>query len=388
MPTLQEALKASGGIVNRGGLPLRFGDVDDEENALREGAALTPISWRGVLEVTGKDRIRFLHNATTNDVFKLVTGREGGSIGKDEKLDLAATPSGLGQFSVIPNRQGKMVADIRLRLLEDRAWVDLDRGSVSNTVTTLGGMVVSEDVQIKDRSKEFDLLRVDGPKAREVLAKALGTIPDLPDWHFARIGDVLVSPFAITGAPGYDLQVPAAASGDLWTKLVAAGAKPCGFFAMETGRVENGFPRWVADMDGTVLPMEAGLDPIAISYSKGCYLGQEVIQRVKTYSEAPRALVQVAIDPRPPGKEGGPVPTPNPGTAVLVEKDTVGRVTSLAWSRKFQGLIALALVKKEHKAEGTKVVLDAGGAPYTGRVRPLPWHAKFAPAAAPTPISK
>jgi folate-binding protein YgfZ len=378
MATLSEALKASGGVINRGGLPLHFGDSDEEENALREGAGLTPTPWRAVLEITGRDRVKFLHNATTNDVLKLATGRAGDSFGRDEKADLAATPSGRGQFTVVPNRQGKMVADAKLRLFEDRAWLEIDRGALTMTTTTLGGMIVSEDVQIKDRSKEIDVLRVDGPKARDVISKALSSVPDLPEHHFAKLGEVVVSPFGLTAAPGYDLLVPAAASAETWTKLAAAGGKPSGFFAMETARVENGFPRWVADMDGTVLPMEAGLEPIAISYSKGCYLGQEVIQRVKTYSEAPRSLVQVLLDSRPTTTEGGPVPTPNPGTPVLVDGQNVGRITSLAWSRKSQGLIALAMIKKEHKAAGTKVTLDAGAIKYTGKVGPLPWHARVA----------
>jgi len=377
MPTLLEAIKASGGVVNRGGLPLHFGDPDAEETALREGAGLSPNTWRALLEITGRDRVKFLHNVTTNDVLKLATGREGNSFGKDEKVDLSATRPGLGQFTVVPNRQGKMVADGKVRLFEDRAWLEIDRGAMTMTLTALAGTIVSEDVQIKDRSKEVDVIRVDGPKAREVVSQALGAVPEIPEHHFARLGDVVVSPFSLTGFPGYDLLAPAAGSAEVWKKLAAAGAKPAGFFALETARIDNGFPRWVADMDGTVLPMEAGLDPIAISYSKGCYLGQEIIQRVKTYSEAPRSLVQIAIDRRPPQEGGGDAPAPNPGTPVLVDSQNVGKVTSLAWSRKSQGLVALAMVKKEHKAAGTKVTLDAGAVKYTGTVKPLPWHEKL-----------
>ena len=380
MPTLLEALKASGGVVNRGGLPLHFGDPEAEETAIRESAGLTPMTWRVVVEVTGRDRAKFLHNVTTNDVLKLATGRGGDSFGKDEKIDLAVTPSGRGQFTVVPNRQGKMVADGKLRLFEDRAWLEIDKGALTMTSTTLGGVIVSEDVQVKDRSKEVDVFRMDGPASRDVLSKALGTVPDLAEHHFAKLGEAVVSPFSPYATQGYDVLVPSAASGEVWKKLVEAGAKPAGFFAAETIRVEHGFPRWVAEMDGTVLPMEAGLEPIAISYSKGCYLGQEVIQRVKTYSEAPRALVQIQFDPREATKEGGQVPAPNPGTPVLIDNANVGKVTSLAWSRTSQGLIAMAMVKKEHKAPGTKVAFDVSGIKYTGRVCPLPWHSKYASA--------
>lgn len=373
MATLIEELKSAGGAINRAKLPLHFGDPDAEYDAIREGAAVGSFAWRGLLEISGRDRIRFLHNATTNDLLKLATGREGGSFAKGEKIDLPATPAGPGQFTVIPSRQGKMIADAKLRLLEDRVSLDLDRGSIPLTLATLGGMIVSEDVQLKDRSSEFDLLRVDGPKAREIVTKALGPVPELPEFHFAAIGDVLVSPSPYTGEPGFDIVAPASASAELWKKLTGAGAKPAGFFAFETARIEHGFPRWVADMNGTLLPMEAGLEPIAISYTKGCYLGQEVIQRVKTYSEAPRALVALAIE-RLRKPEGGVTAVPNPGSPILADGATVGSVTSLGWSRRAETFVGLGLVRKEQKAPGTKVTLDAGALKYAAEVKPLPWH--------------
>jgi aminomethyltransferase len=382
MATLIEELKSAGGILNRAKLPLRFGDPDAEYDAIREGAAVGWMAWRGVLEIAGRDRIRFLHNATTNDLLKLATGRDGVSFAKGEKIDLPATPAGPGQFTVIPSRQGKMIADAKLRLLEDRVSLELDRGAISSTLATLGGMIVGEDVQVKDRSAEFDLLRVDGPKARETVSKALGPVSDLPEFHFAAIGDVLVSPSPYTGEPGYDLVAPAADSAALWKKLTEAGAKPAGFFAFETARIEHGFPRWAADMNGTLLPMEAGLEPIAISYTKGCYLGQEVIQRVKTYSEAPRALVALAIA-RLKNPEGGNTAVPNPGSPILADGANVGNVTSLGWSRRSESFVGLGLVRKERKAPGTKVTLDAGALKYGAEVRALPWHAKYAPAGTP-----
>src|SRR5262245_46711512 len=192
MPILLEALKASGGVVNRGGLPLHFGDPEAEETAIREGAGLTPTTWRVVVEVTGRDRAKFLHNVTTNDVLKLATGREGNSFGKDEKFDLAVTPAGRGQFTVVPNKLGKMVADGKLRLFEDRAWLEIDKGALTMTSATLGGVIVSEDVQVKERSKEIDVFRIDGPQSRDVLSKALGTVPDLAESHFAKLGEVVV----------------------------------------------------------------------------------------------------------------------------------------------------------------------------------------------------
>ncbi|HYE98453.1 MAG TPA: glycine cleavage T C-terminal barrel domain-containing protein, partial [Planctomycetota bacterium] len=139
---------------------------------------------------------------------------------------------------------------------------------------------------------------------------------------------------------------------DRLEKLLAEGAVPMGFEAWERLRINHGYPRWGVDMGPDLLPMEAGLERIAIRYDKGCYIGQEVIQRVKTYSEPPRMLVRLELD--------GPA---SPGTPVLADGQEVGHVTSA------RGTVALALVRKEHKAPGTR--LAAGGA--TAVVRPLPW---------------
>ena len=155
------------------------------------------------------------------------------------------------------------------------------------------------------------------------------------------------------GVDGYHLLVPAAKA-DEAGRILAHGVVPAGFSAYETLRIENGFPRWTADMDATLLPMEAGLDPIAISYQKGCYIGQEVIQRVKTYSEPPKMLVQLEVSDAAPGER------------ISAGAEEIGSVTSA-----LPGL-ALGLVRKEYRAPGTEV--SVGGK--SARVRALPWQSR------------
>src|SRR6185369_474913 len=106
---------------------------------------------------------------------------------------------------------------------------------------------------------------------------------DLPDFHFQMREGGVVARNRTLGVEGCHLLLPAARSEEA-ARMLGHGVAPAGFAAAEALRVENGFPRWGADMDASLLPMEAGLEPIAVSYSKGCYIGQEVIQRVKTYS--------------------------------------------------------------------------------------------------------
>jgi folate-binding protein YgfZ len=154
-------------------------------------------------------------------------------------------------------------------------------------------------------------------------------------------------------ADGYELLAPPDRV-DAVRKLAPAATEA----DYEASRIESGFPRWGVDMGPDLLPMEAGLEPVAIRYDKGCYIGQEVIQRVKTYSEPPRMLVQLAFD--------GDAPLA--GAAVSAGGEEAGQVTSA------HGRLALALVRKEHKAPGAKV--EVGGRPAV--VGPLPWQARLA----------
>ncbi|MBI4565400.1 MAG: aminomethyl transferase family protein [Planctomycetes bacterium] len=333
----------------------------DEYRAVRDGAGISRIGWRGVLELTGRDRVRFLHNLSTNDVLLLATGRPGASFAKGERLDLSRTKAGPGHYNTLANRQGKLVAEFKVRMLEDRIWLDIDRAALPAAMDALGGMIIMDDVTLADRTADFALLRLDGPKARDVLAKAAGPVADLPEFQFSMIEDLLVSPFSLIGMPGYDLQIAASRASDVFERLAAAGSREIGEDVLETLRIEHGFPRWGVDLDSTMLPLESGLEPIAVSFTKGCYLGQEVIQRVKTYSEAPRQMVQLVLETSeiPASKE------------IRVDHSAAGRVTSVAYSPRWKRAVALGLIRKEHQAPGTRVTI---GADVPAEVRALPWH--------------
>jgi folate-binding protein YgfZ len=138
---------------------------------------------------------------------------------------------------------------------------------------------------------------------------------DMADFHFQMRESGVVARNRTIGPEGVHLILPPARSEE-FARMLGHGVVPAGFSAYEALRIESGFPRWGADMDATLLPMEAALEPIAVSYTKGCYIGQEVIQRVKTYSEPPRMLVQLEgadassrrQDPRRSGRRSAPSP--------------------------------------------------------------------------------
>jgi folate-binding protein YgfZ len=306
---------------------LHYGEPIREAGALRTAAGLVDLPWRGVLEVTGRDRARFLHGMCTNDIKKLQPGQ--------------------GCMAAIVNRQGKMVAEMIAHAAENAILLEMDRSILGSTVDHLGKFLVADDVTL--RVSDAAVLGFWGPRAQTLLGA-----PDLPDFHFVLRDGVAVARNRTLGVEGYHLIVPAA-KGEEADRLLGHGVVPAGFEAHEALRIEFGFPRWGADMDATLLPMEAGLESIAISYSKGCYIGQEVIQRVKTYSEPPRMLVQLEVSGAAAGER------------ISSGAEEIGAVTGATSS------LALGIVRKEFKAPGSEVAVSGRPA----RVRSLPWQARL-----------
>jgi folate-binding protein YgfZ len=326
----EPALARRGAVLGALGevrVALRFGDPEAEYRALTGEAALVDLSWRGVLEMTGRDRVRFLHGMCTNDIKRLQPGQ--------------------GCMAAIVNRQGKMVAEMIVHAAENALLLQMDRSNLEAAREALGRFVVADDVAMK--VSDAAVLGVRGPRARAVLA-----LPELPDFHGVVRAGVLVARNRTAAADGYDLVVPAARPEEA-DRLLDHGLLPAGFEASERLRVACGFPRWGADMGTDFLPMEAGLEPIAISYTKGCYIGQEVIQRVKTYSEPPKTLVQLEVSGA------------SPGDPILAGGQEIGHVTSAAPE------LALGYVRKEFKAPGTEVAAAGKRA----LVRALPWQARL-----------
>ena len=255
--------------------------------------------WLGVFRMAGRDRARFLHGMCTNDIKKLAPGQ--------------------GCRACIVNRQGKMVAELAVLASSDALHVIVERSNLQATIDHLQKFIVADDVSMAP----VDLHAVgyyDSPPP-EVLATA-----------------------------------PEPALGGLIAAVGPSSAVQISEAEYETRRIGNGFPRWGVDMGPDYLPMEAGLEPIAISYSKGCYIGQEVIQRVKTYSEPPRMLVQLEIAGARPQEK------------IRANGEEIGHVTSAAAN------VALGYVRKEYKAPGIHV--EVGGRP--AHVRALPWQTKLA----------
>jgi folate-binding protein YgfZ len=326
----EAALRERGAVVGALGdvqVVLHFGDPTREAEALRREAGLVDLAWRGVIEMSGRDRVRFLHGMCTNDIKKLQPGQ--------------------GCMAAIVNRQGKMVAEMIVYATENALLLEMDRSNLQPTIEHLNRFLVADDVALK--ISDAAVVGLWGPRVKTLLG-----LRDLPDFHFQMRESGVVARNRSLGVEGCHLLLPASRPEEV-ARILDHGVAPAGFAAAETLRVENGFPRWGADMDGSLLPMEAGLEPIAVSYSKGCYIGQEVIQRVKTYSEPPKMLVQLETSEAAPGDK------------VAAGGEEIGSVTSATPA------LALAVVRKEFKAPGTEVAV--AGKP--ARVRALPWQSRL-----------
>ena len=184
------------------------------------------------------------------------------------------------------------------------------------------------------------------------------------------LGEVYRMNLPRLGTGGFDLFVPTASLGSVADKLIkalnAAGGRVCGWQALETARIEAGIPRFGLDMDETNLAPEAGIEERAISYSKGCYIGQEVIARIRTYGQVAKALRGLRF-------ADSIKALPKPGDKLFQGDREIGHITSAAASPALQSNIALAYVRREHNAIGTDLLVRTAAGDLAARIVPLPF---------------
>jgi len=336
--------------VNGQEVVAHYGDELAEYAALREGAGVLDLSFRGRLCLLGADAQRFLNGQVTNNVKELQIGH--------------------GCYAALVSAKGRMESDLNIYRLENEFLLDFEPGLSESVARRLEKFVIAEDVQAVDAAPRYGLLSVQGPKAEEVLG---GLWPSLavPQTPMAvtkvdgpAFGDIYLTCQSRVGSRGFDLFVPVAAMRDLAAQLRDRGGRLCGWLALETARVEAGLPRFGADMDETTLAPEA-LDARAISYSKGCYIGQEVIARIRTYGQVAKALRGLRL-----GGEGKEAPAK--GAKVFLGEKEVGVITSSVWSPLLQAVIALGYIRREANQTGTELLVQTPGGKTPARIVELP----------------
>jgi folate-binding protein YgfZ len=305
-----------------------------------EGAAVFDRSSRGKIAVAGGDRRTYLHAMLTNDI--------------------ATLQAGSGCYAAYLTPQGRMIADMRVLELGDMVLLDLDGAAAPAVLQKLDQFVFGEDVRFGDLGTAFGTLCIAGPAAARLTASVLQGAPgtgegELAGWAEFRNARaafegqmVLLAASRELGVPAFDLYVERPHVEALRAALVAAGAAAGGGEAAEVLRIEAGRPAFGTDMDAETIPLEAGIEARAVSFTKGCYPGQEVVIRVLHRGQGRVARKIVGL--RVAGET-----TPARGDIVRAGDRDVGRVTSAAWSPRAASAIALAMLHRDFLEPGTAV---------------------------------
>jgi len=322
-------------------VPADYGDPAGELGALRGTAAVVDRSARGFVQVTGADAASFLQQMVS--------------------ADLDAVGDGEGARSLLLTPQGKLTADFRvLRVAADDLWLDGDVGVGAVLAETLARFRIRVQVELTDRTGEWGMLTVRGPQAGARVGSTLDVaVPSAPHAH-VDVGEGLrLVRSDWPGAPGVDLVGPVGALADAWGALVGAGVARAGLDALEAVRVEAGVPRQGLELDGRTIAQEAFLDREAVSFSKGCFMGQELVCRIDTRGHVNRYLRGIRF-------ADGVVPPV--GADLVVGERAVGMLTTVA-----APLVpaALGFVRREVEP-GADVVVRWDGDEVPARVVELP----------------
>jgi len=336
----------------------------EQYRAVREGAGLVNRSDRGRLRLTGQDRREYLQGLLTNDI--------------------VALSAGSGCYACLLTAQGRMIADMYVVETGEAILMDLE-GDVSARVGEhLEQFVFSEDVEVSDVSRSVAQLGVFGPHAAKVVSRVLGAHGSAPpnpvvlealrvlenrmwEWRGTPAVPLTVVRRDDLGGLGFDLLIDVEHSDALARAITDAGAVRVDAAAAEVCRVESGRPVFGKDMTEDTIPLEAGIEDRAISLTKGCYVGQEIIIRVlhRGHGRVARRLVGLTLDP------GAAVPTP--GSAIRSGDRELGSITSAVWSPVLERPIALGYVHRNFVEPATAVTIVAGAQSSPAVVTRLPF---------------
>jgi folate-binding protein YgfZ len=312
--------------------------------ALTHSVGFTELPLRTILSVTGADCTQILQSFTTNDVKKLVPG------------------TGCEAFVTSP--QGKTLAHVLIFCEGNQYLVDSAPDLAATIVSHFDRYVITEDVQFADRTAEFRDILVAGPQAESILTTLTGAEP--PKTLLAHASAQIAGRAATVrrveyaGPISYFVQIASANAPAVIDALIAAGATRCETPAVESARLEAGFPLFGMDITTENLPQEVARDAQAISFTKGCYLGQETVARIDAIGHVNRVLVGLKF-------EGTEVPACS--TAILAGDQQIGHVTSATWSPRLAAPLALAYLRRNHAKPGN--VLSSSVGPATVIALPL-----------------
>ena len=323
-------------------LPEKFSDFDVEYRAAKQAAAIFDTNWDAIVMPSGRDRVRYLHNISSNNIQALENGR--------------------GTLALLLNPQGHILAELEVYALPEKLLVLSHASFRERTVATLKKYVIGSQVQIDDQTDRMGSLAVEGPFALDIVKEAYGVaLEDLPEMSVVESSIDGASCYWLRrshfGAPGAQLIAPRETLSAAWKKLSAAvrsrGGAPIGMAALNTLRLEAGVPWFPADFNDAQIPHEAAVETSHVSFNKGCYTGQEIVERVRSRGHVNRKRVRLQFTS---------ATAPPSGTKLHANGAEIGYITSAAFSPAAHAAIGMGYVRREQFAPGTIVEFDAGTA--------------------------
>jgi len=295
--------------------------------ALRENAAWMDLSARGKIRATGEDRARLLHAMTTNQVETLKPGE--------------------GCYAFFLSAQGRILADANLLCFEDHFLLDTEPETRTKIYEHLDRYIIADDVALEDQTDQIATIAIEGPKAEAALAALSAPVP-AASYSFASWKDGTVARLDTTGKGGFFLLIPAEEKRAVTSRLIKAGFPEATPEDARIVRIENGRPRYGEEITERYLVQET--DQLrAVNFGKGCYLGQEIVERVRSRAQIHRVLRRLEIDANDP---------PAAGIKLKSGDADAAEIASAVFSPALGKTVALAYVRTQFADPGTPVTLD------------------------------
>lgn len=309
-----------------------FGDGNTEFAAITRACGIYDLGWRTKIEIKGEDRVRWLNGMVTNNIKDL--------------------PLNHGNYNFVLSAQGRIQGDLYAYNRGDQIILDTERSQVESLLKILNHYIIMDDVELSDASDKLTAIGVQGPDATATL-KRIGIEPNCAaplvlcdlTWNGVSTSITrMMSDQFLT----YEVWLPPQQAGQLWDALIAANAKPAGTDALEKFRVLAGVPRYGVDIRQRELPQETGQTQ-AINFTKGCYIGQEIVERIRSQGNLHRNFTGFVLDR-----------AVEPGTKIMLNDKQVGELTSVAHvPDEVQGekILGLGYIRREVGGPGTKIII-------------------------------
>ena len=323
-------------------IPSSYIDPIQEHLICRKDAILVDLSHYGKLELNGHDASTFLQGMVTNDVLSLEDGQ--------------------GKYATFLTRQGKIISDLYLYKNKEKFQIILPPGENSNFISSIEQFIIMEEVEIKDHSDSFSMFGVFGPNANNFL-EDYPCLPTSPH-EYVKHKNIEIIKELWTGETGYLVIVQIEEAVDLWKKLTTKGIQPAGLKAFESLTLESGHRLFGSELGPDVNPMQAFIENETIDFEKGCYIGQEVIAKIKYIGQVNKGLVGIVFSNEQ---------VPEKGNKLFLNEEEVGTITRSNFSPSINKVIAMGYVQKKAMAIGTEINILSRDKKISGTVVKIPF---------------